>query len=232
MTAGKGVVHSEMFPLVDRDRPNPLHLFQIWLNLPAVDKMVDAHFTMFWGDDLPRRVIGSPGRSATITVLAGGDAVEAELKPPPNSWAARPESDIAIWELALEPGAAVTIDPTRPDTNRALYLFDGDAVDIAGTTVPSDHRVVVDPAQPVTIQAGAGHANLLMLQGRPIGEPVAQYGPFVMNSHAEVQEAFADYRTTQFGGWPWPSDDPTHPSGTDRFARHADGREERPPTAS
>ena len=68
--------------------------------------------------------------------------------------------------------------------------------------------------------------ELLVLQGRPIGEPVVQYGPFVMNTKAEVQQAFADYRDTEFGGWPWPAPDPVHPREQGRFARHADGRVE------
>ena len=68
-----------------------------------------------------------------------------------------------------------------------------------------------------------------MLQGRPIGEPVAQYGPFVMNTRAEIEQAFADYRRTGFGGWPWPTDDPVTTREAGRFARHADGRVEAPP---
>ncbi|HYR45008.1 MAG TPA: pirin-like C-terminal cupin domain-containing protein, partial [Terriglobia bacterium] len=66
-----------------------------------------------------------------------------------------------------------------------------------------------------------------LLQGQRIGEPVAQYGPFVMNSRTEIQEAFDDYRRTGFGGWPWAKDDPVLPRGEGRFARHADGRVER-----
>ncbi len=62
-----------------------------------------------------------------------------------------------------------------------------------------------------------------MLQGRPIGEPVAQYGLFVMNDQAGIQQAFADYRRSGFGGWPWPTDDPVHPRDAGRFARPADG---------
>jgi quercetin 2,3-dioxygenase len=69
--------------------------------------------------------------------------------------------------------------------------------------------------------------ELLLLQGRPIGEPVAQYGPFVMNTPIELRQAFQDYQRTQFGGWPWPSNGPVHPREEGRFARHPDGRIER-----
>ena len=75
---------------------------------------------------------------------------------------------------------------------------------------------------------GKAGTEALLLQGRPIGEPVAQYGPFVMNDRAGIQQAFEDYRTTGFGGWPWPTDDPVHGREPGRFARHVDGRVEAP----
>ena len=105
LTAGGGIQHSEMFPLLEREDPNPLELFQIWLNLPASDKLVDAYFTMFWDTDLPRVVVGEAGAEATITVIAGALDGATPPAPPPNSWASRPESDVAIWHVVLEPGA-------------------------------------------------------------------------------------------------------------------------------
>ena len=72
----------------------------------------------------------------------------------------------------------------------------------------------------------AAFSSILMLQGKPIGEPVMQYGPFVMNTKQEINEAFEDYHKTQFGGWPWPKFDQVHPREKSRFAKHSDGKEE------
>jgi redox-sensitive bicupin YhaK (pirin superfamily) len=236
LTAGSGIQHAEMFPLVDRDGPNTTELFQIWMNLPAVDKMVDPHFTMLWDHAIPRHdVIDDAGRRVEITVIAGELAGHVPPAPPPQSWASRTDTDVALWHAVFEPGAKWTMPAARSrDTVRVVYLFDGDAVTIAatlagaageGATIEGSTGAVVDSQQAVTLTA-SGHAELLVMQGRPIGEPVAQQGPFVMNTQAEIAQAFADYRRTQFGGWPWDRDDPTHGAGSARFARHADGRVE------
>ncbi|MDQ1383505.1 MAG: quercetin 2,3-dioxygenase [Actinomycetota bacterium] len=225
LTAGKGIVHCEMFPLIEREQPNPLELFQIWLNLPAEDKMVDPYFTMLWDEDLPRRVVtDEQGRTTSITVIAGELAGLRPPPPPPDSWASRPEADLAIWHLAMDPGARVTLPPAAgPDTVRVLYLFEGSA-HIGEHDLQSATGARLRGDAEVTATAGPRGAEALVLQGRPIGEPVAQYGPFVMNDQAGVEQAFSDYRATGFGGWPWPVDDPVHERDARRFARDPQGR--------
>jgi quercetin 2,3-dioxygenase len=229
LTAGAGVVHSEMFPLLDPDEPNTLELFQIWLNLPAKSKLVDPYFTMFWDKDIPRRrLIDAGGRHVDVTLIAGAlDGIQP-LAPPPQSWAASDESDVAIWSIAMQAGSTWTVPRARDArTARTLHQFAGSGLHVAGRPVPGPAAVQVQADQPVAIEASEGPVEILLLQGRPIGEPVAQYGPFVMNTRSELERAFAEYRQTQFGGWPFPENDPVHPRDQGRFARHADGRIER-----
>lgn len=221
LTAGAGIVHSEMFPLLSDDAPNPLHLFQIWLNLPAADKMVDPYFSMLWHDEIP---VVATADGAHVTVIAGSFEGVAGVKPPPDSWASAADSDVAIWHVRLEPDSTFSLPPAQPGSNRVLYLFEADdsGVDIAGQIVRQNTGVVLDATVTVELSTSAA-AEFVVLQGRPIGEPVAQHGPFVMNDRAELEQAFADYQATGFGGWPWPSPAPTHGSEATRFARHADG---------
>ena len=230
LTAGGGVVHSEMFTLTDDEGPNPLHLFQIWLNLPAADKLVDPYFTMLWREAIPVvHATDEAGRRTDVTVIAGALDGHEPPHPPPNSWAARSEADVAIWHLALEPGATWTLPAAAgPDTIRTLYVFEGDHLDVGGHRVGHDTGAVVRCDAPTTVVAGDEPVEVLVLQGRPIGEPVARYGPFVMTTEDEIRQAFADYQRTGFGGWPWGDDAPDHGTERGRFARHADGRVEEP----
>lgn len=227
LTAGAGIVHAEMFPLLQQSAPNPLELFQIWLNLPAKDKFVPPHFSMLWRDSIPVQTIrDDSGRATTVTVVAGDLPGAKAAPPPPHSWAARPEHGVAIWTLALQPGARWTV-PAAPGTNRALYFFRGATLQAGARPVAAGHRIQLRSDRPTTLINGPADAELLMLQGRPIGEPVVKYGPFVMNTRQEIQQAFADYQRTGFGGWPWPTDEPVHPRREGRFAVHADGRREK-----
>jgi len=209
---------------LEAEQPNPLELFQIWLNLPAEDKLVEPHFSMLWDGDIPR--LRSEG--VEITVIAGELAGLTPPPPPPHSWAGRPDADVAIWHLRFEPGARWTMPRAEGgDTIRTLYLFDGGGLVVDGTDVPAGTGAVVRPDVDIDLESPAG-TDVLVLQGRPIGEPVARYGPFVMNEEHEIEQAFADYRDTQFGGWPWPSEEPVHAHATGRFAKRPDGVVEEP----
>jgi quercetin 2,3-dioxygenase len=227
LTAGSGIQHAEMFPLLDRDGPNHLELFQIWLNLPAADKMVDPYFTMLWDGDIPRHVFSEGG--GVVTVIAGTLGGLTPPAPPPDSWASTADADVAIWHVLLRPGGSWTMPAAQgQETVRVVYVFDGAALRIDDVELESGSGAVVRGDVPVHVTSDGG-VEYLVLQGRPIGEPVAQYGPFVMNDRAGIEQAFDDYRRTRFGGWPWPVDDPVHGNTADRFARHPDGTTTFPP---
>jgi len=229
LTAGHGVVHSEMFPLVDRNGPNPLELFQIWLNLPGADKLSAPYFSMFWAGTIPKLVAtDAAGRSTEVTLVAGQCGELKAPAPPPTSWASRPEADVAIWTLKMAPHAQWTLPSARPGSNRALYFFRGESIRLGNVLAQPSSVIELQADRNVPLENGSSEAELLLLQGRPIGEPVAQHGPFVMNTAEQIHQAFADYRRTQFGGWPWEADGPVHARSESRFARHADGHIERP----
>ncbi len=225
LTAGRGIQHSEMFPLLNQNAPNPLELFQVWLNLPARQKMAEPHFTMLWNERIPRLVHhDAHGRATTVTVVAGALAgAGAPLSPPPESWAAQPDSDVAIWTLHLAPGAQWTLPAAQgTGTRRMLYFFAGEGLRIGSDAPLQAHAALeLQAGQALALEnTGASTVECLLLQGRPLDEPVAQYGPFVMNTQQEIAQAMQDYRRTRFGGWPWPVPDPVHGSAPRRFARY------------
>jgi redox-sensitive bicupin YhaK (pirin superfamily) len=239
LTTGKGVQHSEMFPLRHRNRDNPLNLYQLWLNLPAASKMVDPAFTMMWDADIPvYRTRNAAGAEASVKVVAGRyqpqDGGEALTPPPPPSasWAARPEADVAIWLVRLDAGASLTLPPSNgAGASRTLYVHGGHRMEVDGQDLTGDTLVRVRADAPTPLHnTGATPVDVLVLQAVPIGEPVVAHGPFVMNTAEEVQQAFSDYRQTGFGGWPWDTAGPVHSADHDRFAMRPGGGIETPAT--
>ncbi|MGF1508132.1 MAG: pirin family protein [Myxococcota bacterium] len=231
MTAGQGILHSEMFPLVHQDRSNPVELFQIWLNLPARNKLTAPHFAMLWAPDIPiHRVADTRGRITTLVTVAGPYDGQVPPSPPPRSWASEPESDVAIWTLRLEAGASFQVPHALGgETRRSLYFFSGDRIRVDGEEVEAHMALHFDGGSAIELENADAESELLMLQGRPIGEAVAHHGPFVMNTREELVQAILDYEKTGFGGWSWSTSEPVHPREARRFARHADGRTEEGP---
>jgi hypothetical protein len=227
MTAGSGLQHSEMFPLLNKESGNPAELFQIWLNLPQTKKFAGPHFKMLWSEEIPILKIGDEnGRSTEIKVIAGTIGNCTALAPAPDSWAADPENEVAVWTIKMDPGSCIKLPSAGREVNRTIYFHSGTSITINGSPILSNQAVEVNADQELTITNGTSAAEILLLQGKPINEPVVQYGPFVMNSQAEIREAFADYQQTEFGGWPWPRRDQVHPRTMGRFAKYRDGSEE------
>nr|MBS0037698.1 pirin family protein [Saprospiraceae bacterium] len=226
MTAGGGILHSEMFPLIHKDRENPLELFQIWLNLPRKSKMVNPHFKMLWAEDTPNYLHRDNNKRTKVEVIAGELHGHQSPSPPPDSWASDKNNAVAIWNIKMESGGDWKLPKSLQGINRTLYFYRGSTLEIDGRSVGNYQAVDVEPDRELYLQNGNKEAGILMLQGRPIDEPVIQYGPFVMNTKEEINQTFEDYNRTKFGGWPWPKYDYVHPRDRSRFARHADGRVE------
>lgn len=227
MTAGKGIQHAEMFPLIHQDKENPMELFQIWLNLPKKNKMVEPHFKMIWKESIPNvQHIDQNNKKTIIEVIAGKLNDTNAPVPPPDSWAADASNEVAVWNIKMEPGAQWVIPKTAPGINRTLYFYEGSSLTIDDKEITKYSAVEVIGEKAISLFAKDEEVSILVLQGKPINEPVIQYGPFVMNSKEEINQAFEDYHRTQFGGWPWPKYDQVHPRERSRFAKHADGREE------
>lgn len=219
MTAGSGVQHSEMFPLIHTDKENTLELFQIWLNLPAKNKFANPHFKMLWHEDIPVLKL----EQSKVKIIAGSFGSVQALEPAPNSWASETENDVAIWNIKIETNGSITLPKANKGTTRTIYIYEGETIEVLGESIPTNYGIEVEATSETIIKAIGREASILVLQGKPINEPVAKYGPFVMNTDQELQKAMDEFRTTQFGGWPWRHPDQTHEVDRERFAKYPDG---------
>lgn len=227
MTAGSGLQHSEMFPLLNKDEPNPLELFQIWVNLPKAKKFCTPYFAMFLADKIPVYTDHDQrGNSTEVTVIAGRLNNVVAPEPAPDSWAADPANEVGIWLIKMQPNAIWNIPHASAGVYRTIYFYKGSEIRINGVVVPSYNSADILAHADATIENSDEAAYILLLQGKPIDEPVIQRGPFVMNTFEEIEQAYSDYRKTQFGGWPWPRYDNVHSRDKGRFASYKDGRNE------
>lgn len=224
MTAGSGLQHSEMFPLLKQNEKNPLELFQVWINLPSKRKFAEPHFKMLWSEDISvYKSRDKNGKLTTANVIAGALGDKVAPAPAPDSWAAEEENKVLILTVKMDVGAEWTLPGTEKDIERSLYFYRGSSIFIENTEVKNYNAVKLKSNEDVVIINGDTDGYLLLLQGKPIKEPVVQYGPFVMNTEDEIRQAFSDYRRTQFGGWHWERPDNVHPQEKGRFAKHRDG---------
>lgn len=221
MTAGKGVQHSEMFPLLSQTEDNPMELFQVWLNLPKKNKMVEPHFKMLWREDIPN--ISLDDNKVLVELISGTWADSQAVVPPPDSWAYPVENEVLIVNIKMQANSRITLPLASKDVNRSVFLYEGSGLELHDQSFGKETGFYLDPSVPTELVSADEPLSIFILQGKPINEPVIQYGPFVMNTKEEIKQAFDDYHATQFGGWPWPKYDQVHDRDKSRFAKHADG---------
>ena len=191
MTAGRGLVHSEM----PEQQEGRMRGFQLWLNLPARDKMSAPKYQEFGPERIPT---AAPGKGVTVKVIAG--RVDGIVGP-----ILQPATDPTYLDLAIEPGATFR-EPLAAEYAAFLYVYEG-TISVGGgadpITVRTHELAVLDEGAEVRltgVTAGADgkSARAILVAGRPLREPVAKYGPFVMNTRDELQQAFIDFQSGKF----------------------------------
>ena len=220
MTAGSGLMHSEMFPLVNTDRPNRLDLFQIWINLPGKDKMTAPGYEMIWSEEVPRLSL----EGGDVRLISGRWGETVAPSAPSASWANDPEHEVGLFIINIKAGGTVELPTASAGVNRMMYHIDGGAAEVEGHRLQPRFGMELRASEPTVVSAGKENVRVLVLQGRPIGEPVVRHGPFVMNTREEIYQAFSDFQRTEFGGWPWGPSDVVHPREEGRFAQMGDGK--------
>lgn len=182
MTAGRGIIHEEM----PQQQDGLLRGFQLWINLPAAEKMKPAGYRDISDTEMPRLDLATGGQVKAIAgeVTLAGNVLTAPVK--------GGATDPLYLDVVLRPQEALEV-PISRGYGSMLYVFEG-TLQVAGETVQCDHLATLTDGDAVTVQAGKEGARLLVLAGKPLGEPIAQYGPFVMNTQDEINQALSDYR--------------------------------------
>ncbi|WP_457335454.1 pirin family protein [Rhizobacter sp. P5_C2] len=187
MTAGRGIVHSEL----PEQQEGRMEGFQLWLNLPADRKLADPWYRDIQSAEIPEFTTGD---GSTVRVIAGeshgvAGAMQREVTQP------------LYLDVHLAPGAR--FDQVLPATHNAfVYVYRGE-VEVGGAKVGSQRMAILKNGAErdgIVLQAGDAPAKALIIAGRPLNEPIAQYGPFVMNTHEQIFQAVEDYRSGKFGG--------------------------------
>ncbi|KFN41216.1 pirin family protein [Arenimonas oryziterrae] len=183
MTAGRGIVHSEM----PEQEQGLMRGFQLWVNLPAKDKMSAPQYQEFGAERIPE---AQPGEGVRVKVIAGqvGDVVGP---------VSQPATDPTYLDIALDAGAA--FEHALPAGHNVFaYVYEGAAQVDGEDVVPKGDLLVFGAGDGVRVRAGGAPTRLILVAGRPLNEPVARYGPFVMNTKEQIMQAFVDYQEGRF----------------------------------
>ncbi len=219
--------HNEMYPLADQEERNPNDITQIFVNLPAAMKNGENSVTTVWSDDVPM----ASGEGWTAKVFCGAFGGKEARSPAPDSWA-DPEHGVRIVRVEMEPGCEAVLGPAAEGANRNLYVISGSGISLLGADVPCGSRAKILENGEVRIENGAEPTVAWLLEGVPIGEKMAMFGPVCLEDIGMVRAGLDEIRANEYKEWPWTYVDQAQPLGTERFIRYGDGTENRPRGAS
>ena len=229
VTASGKYQHSEMYPLVFQDRPNPNNITQIMINLPLEMKGSLNRVNMLWTDAINRDIFtDGNGKKIEVIVYAGTyDGINTEV-PNPDSWAADPDNGVKIVQIRMEEDAEYVLKADSPEINRNLYFVSGSGAEIEGFAADSGNRLKLKSDADIRIKNGKVPSKFWLLDGRPIKQKMSSYGPVVLGDDKSVRAAMNEIRKDEYVVWPWNVVDKVQPTEAPRFIRYSDGREEYP----
>ena len=223
VSASSKYEHCEMYPLVNQEDRNPNDITQIMVNLPLEMKNQPNSVNTVWSGDVP--VVSGDGWEAKVICGRFGGR---EAESPCSASYARTSNGVRILRIRMDPGSSMEIDPAADGAKRNLYFVSGDKARVCGTEVDFYTRMKFSDLGGFTMENGDAESVFWLLEGRPIGQKMASYGPVYLEDLKDVRRALDEIRRNEFLEWPWDIIDKAQPLGTERFIRYADGTESKP----
>lgn len=222
VSASSKYEHCEMYPLVNQSDRNPNDITQIMVNLPLEMKNQPNEVRTVWKHEIPIAT-GDGWRAEVYCGRFGGRSFES-----PNRTSYAKIGNVRILRIRMEPGSKITIDAVHEGVTRNIHYISGGGVSILGTEVPSFSRIKYPEKGEIEITNGFETSVLWLLEGMPIDQKMASFGPVTLGDLSDVREAMDQIRKNEFLEWPWDIIDKAQPLGTGRFIRYKDGTERRP----
>ena len=215
--------HCEMYPLLNQEENNPVHITQVMINIPLDRKNKDNLVNNVWAEDIP--VIEDDG--CKVTLYCGTYCNKSIYSPNPGSWATE-DNHVRIMKVELQPGKVFELESLPEGISRNVYFVSGKDADMDGTKVKPNLRFKMKTSTSLKITNGEEQSEFWVLEGRPIGEKQAAFGPVILSDLDEVRRSMDEIRIKEFQEWPWGVMDVTNPIDMGRELHRADGTVERP----
>ena len=215
--------HNEMYPLADQEGRNPNDITQIFINLPISMKNRENAVSTVWKDNIP--IV--EGNGWRVQVLCGTFGDADVRSPSPESWADGSHG-VRVLRIEMEPGSEMTLPAAAHGAGRNLYVISGDGMTVLSTDVQCSFRAKILDEGEIPLKNGPGHTVAWLLEGIPIGEKMAMFGPVCLETLKEVRAGLDEVRKNEYSEWPWTYVDQAQPLGTGRFIRYPDGTERKP----